>query len=34
MRKSPGKTWDNARNTEKREKREMYTIGPGKWREN
>ena len=34
MSKSPGRTWNITRNTEKREKREMYTVGPGKWREN
>ena len=27
-------TWNMARNTEKREKSEIYTLGPGIWREN
>ena len=27
-------TWNMMRKTEKREKREMHTVGPGIWREN
>ena len=34
MRNSHGRTWNMARNTEKRERREMYSVGPGICREN
>ena len=31
MRKSHGRTWNMARNTEKHGKSEMNTVGPGLW---
>jgi hypothetical protein len=34
MKNSHGRTWNMVRNTEKCEKREMYTVGPGLWGEN
>jgi hypothetical protein len=34
MRKTHFRTWNIARNSEKFEKCEIHTIGPGLWREN
>jgi hypothetical protein len=34
MRKTPCRTRNMARNTEKRVKSEMYTVGRGRWLEN
>jgi hypothetical protein len=34
MRKTPGRNRNMASNIEKREKLEIYTVGPGIWQEN
>ena len=34
MKNTQGRTWKMARNSEKREKLEMHTVGPRLWREN
>jgi hypothetical protein len=34
MRNKHGRKWNVARNTEKHEKWETHTVGPGIWREN
>ena len=32
--KTDYRTWNMVRNSQKREKRKMHTVGPGVWQEN